>query len=111
MRFQRRVESGEQVIVGVNKYQADDDAANRPPVERPDASSIRRHLDEFRAAKAARPASAVAKALDDLTRAAESDDGNVFGAVVDGARAGLTNEEICTRLRRDLGYGQPLVIV
>ena len=69
------------------------------------------NLDAFRAAKAARPSAAVAKALDDLTRAADSDDGNVFGAVVDGARAGLTNEEICTRLRRDLGFGQPLVIV
>ena len=111
MRFQRRVESGEQVVVGVNKYQADDDAANRPPVERPDAAAMQRHLDEFRIAKAARPGAAVAKALDELTRAAESTDGNVFGAVVDGARAGLTNEEICTRLRRDLGFGQPLVIV
>jgi len=111
MRFQRSVESGEQVVVGVNKYQADDDAANRPPVERPDAAAMQRHLDEFRAMKAARSSAAVAKALDDLTRAAESDRGNVFGAVVDGARAGLTNEEICTRLRRDLGFGQPLVIV
>ena len=54
---------------------------------------------------------AVADALDGLTRAAESNNGNVFGAVVDGARAGLTNEEICTRLRRDLGFGQPLVVV
>ena len=51
------------------------------------------------------------KALDALTRSAESADGNVFGAVVDGARAGLTHEEICSRLRRDLGFGQPLVIV
>ena len=54
MRFQRRVEAGEQVVVGVNKYQADDDAANRPPVERPDAAAMQRHLDEFRVAKAAR---------------------------------------------------------
>src|SRR6185295_6870506 len=98
-------------VVGVNKYQADDDDAHRPPVERPDAAAIRRHLDEFSAAKAARSHAAVAKALDDLTRAADSDDGNVFGAVVEGARAGLTNEEICTRLRRDLGFGQPLVII
>ncbi len=111
MRFQRRVESGEQVIVGVNKYQADDDAANRPPVERPDVAAMRRHLDDFQASKAARSGAVVAKALDDLTRAADSESGNVFGAVVDGARAGLTNEEICTRLRRDLGFGQPLVIV
>ena len=110
MRFQCKVEAGEQVVVGVNKYQAADDFANRPPVERPDAAAMQRHLDEFRAAKAARSQADVAKALDDLTRAAESD-GNVFGAVVDGARAGLTNEEICTRLRRDLGFGQPLVIV
>ena len=48
MRFQRRVESGEQVVVGVNKYRADDDAANRPPVERPDAAAMQRHLDDFR---------------------------------------------------------------
>ena len=110
MRFQRRVEAGEQVVVGVNKYQAVDDFANRPPVERPDAAAMQRHLDAFHETKAARSSTAVAKAFDDLTRAAESD-GNVFGAVVDGARAGLTNEEICTRLRRDLGFGQPLVIV
>ena len=111
MRFQRRVDTGEQVIVGVNKYAAQDDAAHRPPVERPDRAAMQRHLDEFRATKAARSSVAVSEALDGLTRAAESKDGNVFAAVVDGARAGLTNEEICTRLRRDLGFGQPLVIV
>ena len=72
---------------------------------------MQRHRDEFVAAKAARSPSAVARALDALTRAAESSDGNVFAAVVDGARAGLSNEEICSRLRRDLGFGQPLVIV
>ena len=111
MRFQERVESGEQVIVGVNKYRSDDDAEHRPPVDRPDREQMQRHSDEFVAAKARRSPSAVAKALDALTRAAESDDGNVFGAVVDGARAGLSNEEICARLRRDLGFGQPLVVV
>jgi methylmalonyl-CoA mutase, N-terminal domain len=112
MRFQQRVESGEQAIVGVNKYRADDeDVASRPPVERPDPKAMRRHLDEFRAAKSRRSPAEVEKALDGLTRAAEAARGNVFGAVVDGARAGLTNEEICTRLRRDLGFGQPLVVV
>ncbi|MEO7116119.1 MAG: methylmalonyl-CoA mutase family protein, partial [Caldimonas sp.] len=110
MRFQRRVEAGEQVIVGVNKYQAADEAANRPAVERPDPAAMKRHLDAFQKTKAARSSAAVTKALDAVTRAAGSD-GNVFGAVVDGARAGLTNEEICGRLRRDLGFGQPLVIV
>jgi methylmalonyl-CoA mutase N-terminal domain/subunit len=111
MRFQSRVDSGEQVVVGVNKYMADEDATQRPSVERPDAEAMRRHLADFAAMKAARPSSAVAAGLDGLTRAAESSDGNVFGAVVEAARAGLTNEEICGRLRRDLGFGQPLVVV
>jgi len=111
MRFQQRVESGEQVVVGVNKYRADDDAEHRPPVERPDRDAMQRLRDAFVAAKARRPAAAVAGALDGLTRAAESKDGNLFAAVVDAARAGCSNEEICTRLRRDLGFGHPLVIV
>jgi methylmalonyl-CoA mutase N-terminal domain/subunit len=111
MRFQQRIESGEQAVVGVNKYRADDETEHRPPVERPDAEAMRRHCAEFVAAKAKRSPTAVAHALDELTRAVEQPDGNVFGAVVDGARAGLTNGEICARLRRDLGFGQPLVIV
>ena len=111
MRAQNRIDTGEQVVVGVNKYQAEDEPGSRPAVERPDPDAMRRHVEAFVASKAARSASAVAKALDALTRSAESADGNVFGAVVDGARAGLTHEEICSRLRRDLGFGQPLVIV
>jgi methylmalonyl-CoA mutase N-terminal domain/subunit len=111
MRFHNRIDSGEQVVVGVNKYVADEDAGSRPTVDRPDAEAMRRHLDEFAATKAARSTAEVSAALDALTRAAESTTGNVFGAVVEAARAGLTNEEICGRLRRDLGFGQPLVVV
>jgi methylmalonyl-CoA mutase N-terminal domain/subunit len=72
---------------------------------------MRRHRDAFVAAKAARSQTAVAAALDGLTRAAEHSDGNVFAAVVDAARAGCSNEEICSRVRRDLGFGHPLVVV
>ncbi|HZV92930.1 MAG TPA: methylmalonyl-CoA mutase family protein, partial [Caldimonas sp.] len=111
LRFQQRIESGEQVVVGVNAYRADEDRTTLPAVERPDAAAMRRHLDDFAAWKAARPAAAVEAALDGLTRAANDDRLNVFGAVVDAARAGLTNEEICGRLRRDLGFGQPLAFV
>ncbi len=111
MRFQQRVDSGAQVVVGVNAYRADEDASARPPVERPDAARMQQHRADFIAAKAARPAAAVAQALDRLTRSAEDKEANLFGAVVDAARAGLTHEEICSRLRRDLGFGQPLTLV
>jgi len=72
---------------------------------------MQRHLDAFVAWKAARSPAVIDAALDALTRAAEDEKANVFGAVVDAARAGLTNEEICTRLRRDLGFGRPLAFV
>ena len=111
LRFQQRVDSGAQTIVGVNAYRADDEASARPAVERPDAAKMQAHLDSFAAWKKARPAVVVAAALDDLTRAAEDPKANTFAAVVDGARAGLSNEEICGRLRRDLGFGQPLAFV
>ncbi|MFA5682773.1 MAG: acyl-CoA mutase large subunit family protein [Hydrogenophaga sp.] len=108
---QERIDSGAQVVVGVNAYQAEEDARMRPVIERPDPVAMQQHKEAFIAWKAQRPAAAVQAALDALTRAAEDPAGNVFGAVVDGARAGLTHEEICTRLRRDLGFGQPLSIV
>lgn len=110
-RFQQRIDDGTQVVVGVNAYQIDEDATARPSVERPDPQSMRAHLEEFVDWKAARSASMVNTALDELTRAAENPDSNIFAAVVDGARAGLTHGEICERLRRDLGFGQPLTIV
>jgi len=111
LRFQQRVDSGEQTVVGVNAYRSDDDAATRPAVERPDPVRMQAHRDAFAAWKAGRSPAAIATALDNLTRAAEDPKANVFAAVVDGARAGLSNEEICGRLRRDLGFGQPLAFV
>ncbi len=115
MRTQQRIDAGEQIVVGVNRHAVAEDASARPTVERPDRVAMQRHLDDFAALKAARSPSGVDRAIDGLTRACEapigSADGNVFGAVVDAARAGLTNEEICARLRRDLGYGQPMAFV
>jgi methylmalonyl-CoA mutase N-terminal domain/subunit len=110
-RFQQRIESGEQTVVGVNAFRCEEDASARPFIERPDAAIMQRHVDAFTAWKAARSPSAVAQSLDRLSRAAEDPRANAFGAVVDGARDGLTHEEICARLRRDLGFGQPLTVV
>ena len=56
MRFQQRIDSGEQTVVGVNAYRAEDDATARPAVERPDRAAMKRHLAEFSAWKAARSA-------------------------------------------------------
>jgi methylmalonyl-CoA mutase N-terminal domain/subunit len=111
LRFQRKVESGEQTVVGVNAYQVDESGEARRALEKPDPTHMARHLASFTAWKAARSQEVAQRALDALARAAESRDANVFEAVVDAAEAGCTHGEICGRLRKVLGFGQPLATV
>jgi methylmalonyl-CoA mutase, N-terminal domain len=111
LRFQNRIDRGEQVVVGVNAYQVEEDDAMRASVERPDPQKMQRHRDEFAQWKKARSTAAVEKAGAALKRASEDQSANVFGAVVDAARAGLTHGEICEQLRATLGFGRPLAIV
>jgi methylmalonyl-CoA mutase N-terminal domain/subunit len=110
-RFQRKVESGEQTVVGVNAYQAAEDRTARQPLARPDPAAMRAHLESFRTFKAGRPAQAVNKALDELARAANDPKLNVFGKVVEAAEAGCTHGEICATLRRELGFGHVQALV
>jgi methylmalonyl-CoA mutase N-terminal domain/subunit len=110
-RFQQQVESGEQTVVGVNAYQAAEDKSARQPLARPDAAAMRAHLEDFKSFKAARPAQAVARALDELARSAHDPRRNIFGAVVEAAEAGCTHGEICAVLRRELGFGHVQAVV
>ena len=68
------------------------------------------HVAGFAHWKTQRSTADVARALDALARAAQGAE-NTFGAVVDAAIAGCTHGEICATLRRELGFGQPLVVV
>jgi methylmalonyl-CoA mutase N-terminal domain/subunit len=108
---QERIDRGEQTVVGVNAYQVDEDASARPALAKPDPAAMRTHVAAFAAWKGARPSAAVERALSDLARSAQGDGGNVFGRVVDAAIAGCTHGEICGTLRRELGFGHPLVVV
>ena len=84
-RFQARVESGEQAIVGVNAYKVDEDAANAPRGRARIRRVMQAHLDAFAVWKARARQRGRQCARRACTRAAESDGGNMFGAVVDGA--------------------------
>jgi methylmalonyl-CoA mutase N-terminal domain/subunit len=110
-RFQARVESGEQTVVGVNRYQVAEDAAGRQALARPDPTRMRAHIAAFQAWKAGRSEAAVKRALDALAAAAHDSKANVFGAVVAAAEGGCTHGEICGRLRRELGFGHVQAIV
>ena len=111
---QERVDSGAQTVVGVNAYRVDEDATARPALARPDPAQMRAHMRDFAQWKAGRSAAAVEGALADLARSAQADGGdgaNIFGQVVAAADVGCTHGEICGTLRRELGFGNPLVVV
>ena len=115
-RFQEKVDSGEQIVVGVNAYQVEEDASARPALARPDPALMDAHRAAFAQWKAARSNDAVRAALDALARAANAksdgrDEHNLFGGVVAAAEAGATHGEICGLLRRELGFGHPLTVV
>lgn len=110
--FQRRVESGEQVVVGVNAYQRPDDPSERPPSQsRPSPEKIDRYLAGLREFRARRSQAGVDRALDALARSFDDPAANSFGAVVDAIDAGATHGEVCARVRATVGAGEPLVVV
>jgi methylmalonyl-CoA mutase N-terminal domain/subunit len=109
--FQASIDSGEQTVVGVNAYPAEEDASARPINSRPDRAAMQAHLDAFRAYKASRSAADVQRSLDALARSAHDAGDNVFGRVVEAAEAGCTHGEIVATLRREFGFGHVQAIV
>ncbi len=98
-RRQARVDSGEDVIVGVNKYRLDQEA--QLEVRDIDNSAVRdsqiRRLEEIRAS---RDTAAVEKALATMTELAESGEGNLLEAAIEAARVRATVGEISDAMEK-----------
>ncbi|MFP6563775.1 MAG: methylmalonyl-CoA mutase [Myxococcota bacterium] len=98
-RRQARVDSGEDVIVGVNKYTVDE--AQELEVRDIDNSAVReaqvKRLVEIRKS---RDTAAVEKALAHLTSLAKSGEGNLLEAAVDAARVRASVGEISDALEK-----------
>ncbi len=92
-RRQARVDSGEDVIVGVNKYRLEKE--DQLEVRDIDNTAVRdsqiRRLEQIRAE---RDSAAVAKSLANLTDLARSGEGNLLNAAVEAARVRATVGEI-----------------
>ncbi len=110
--FQMRVERGETVIVGVNKF---DDGREPPIIPTPDFSKLEREqVERLRTAKATRDATTVARALQALRDAAPSYAGESAGAraplmplIIDAVRARASVGEISDALRAAWGEYRP----
>lgn len=109
--FQKKVDAGEQTIVGVNAYQVEEDPATYPSLEYPDAARMQSYLGRLADFKKSRSSADVDKAISALARSANTPKSNVFEHVVAAAEVGATHGEICGTLRKELGFGQPLTVV
>ena len=108
--FQEKVEAGEQKIVGVNCYLDEEDGRSIQATERPDPARMREHVARFKAYKEERSQDAARRGFDALVRAANSPTENIYAKVVEAAELGVTHGEIVGCLRRELGFGQPLIV-
>ena len=103
--FEKQVNSGKRVVVGVNRYQQAEPA--RIPTLRIDEAVQRTQLENLAKVKNGRSRVAVASALDNLGTAAKTDQ-NLMPLVIEAARAYCTEQEICDVLRQCFGsYKDP----
>ena len=105
-RFQRQLEAGERVMVGVNKYVAEQEKAAIPMLRIDDAVQ-RQQIENLRAVKVKRDAGSVRACLD-AVRAAATGGKNLMPPIIDAAKAYCTQQEICDVLREVMGtYTDP----
>jgi methylmalonyl-CoA mutase N-terminal domain/subunit len=98
--WQQEVESGERVIVGVNRYA--DESEERVELQRIDADAERRQLERTARVRAERSADAAAAALDAVREAARGES-NLLPPLREALRALCTVGEICETLRAEWG--------
>ncbi|MBB4303820.1 methylmalonyl-CoA mutase [Rhodobium orientis] len=99
---QARIDSGNQIVVGVNRYKPDTE--DEIEVLKVDNSAVRgAQIEKLQRLRAERDDTALASALSDLTTAAERNDGNLLDLAVKAARAKATVGEITEALEKVYG--------
>ncbi|MDQ2936346.1 MAG: methylmalonyl-CoA mutase family protein [Acidobacteriota bacterium] len=103
--YQKAVERGDQVIVGVNKYAMEDEPAVPTLVI---DESVREHqVARLHETRTRRDASRVSSSLEKLKRAARNEE-NTMPATIEAVRSYATLGEICSALRDVYGvYEEP----
>jgi methylmalonyl-CoA mutase, N-terminal domain len=98
--YQREVDSGQRLVVGVNSYRTDDDELTE--IHRPDPGAERRQRERLAATQAARDPGAVERALAELREAAATD-ANLMPPIIAAARARVSEGEMVAALQQVFG--------
>jgi (2R)-ethylmalonyl-CoA mutase len=103
----RRIESGEQVVVGQNRYAESEESPLTADAEGGilvvDPAVEAQQIEDIRAWRASRDQAAVDAALGELAEAAEDEQHNLMAATIAAARAGATTGEWARTLREVFG--------
>jgi methylmalonyl-CoA mutase N-terminal domain/subunit len=114
---QRRIESGEDLIVGVNCFTSERELEVIPPrlvpypydpVKREEAEE--KQIANLKEVKRARDNREVWRLLGELKQAAKKEEENLFPYFIDCAKAYTTEGEMCDVLRDVFGEYQPVAI-
>ncbi|WP_432277971.1 methylmalonyl-CoA mutase [Nocardia cyriacigeorgica] len=108
-RTQARIDTGQQPVIGVNKYQVEED--HEVEVLKVENSRVRaEQIEKLRQLRAERDPAEVERALNELTRAAASSEGgmenNLLALAINAARAKATVGEISDALEKVYGRHQ-----
>jgi methylmalonyl-CoA mutase N-terminal domain/subunit len=100
-RYQSEVEAQQRIVVGVNRYQQEDER----PLEllKIDPALERKQIERVQALRARRDGTAVETALARLREDAAHEDRNLMEPIIDAARADVTMGEMCDALREVWG--------
>jgi methylmalonyl-CoA mutase N-terminal domain/subunit len=100
-RFQSEIESGDRVIVGVNRFEDTDE--RELEILKIDAALERKQIERVQALRARRDSATVSSALARLKQGAAEADTNLMPAIIDASRAYVTMGEMCDALRESWG--------
>jgi methylmalonyl-CoA mutase, N-terminal domain len=100
----KRVDAGEQVVVGVNRYRTDEEIS--PELQRIDESIRQGQIDRIEQVKRDRDQGAVDACLDDVRSAAQGDD-DLLVPMREALRRRATLQEVCDVLRAEFGAYLP----
>jgi methylmalonyl-CoA mutase N-terminal domain/subunit len=96
-RYQSEVETGQRIVVGVNRYVHEDETPI--PILKIDEALERKQVDRLAAVRGRRDSSVVEARLVELKTAAAKDGVNLMAPIVDASRDYVTLGEMCDALR------------
>jgi len=107
-RKQARIDSGRDVIVGINRFRADADQSF--DIFDVDNAAVRdSQVARLQRIKAQRDHTAVERALDAITQATQQGEGNLLALSIEAARVRATLGEISDAMEKEYGRFQPVM--